>query len=154
VLIIAIVTLVAVGLLAGTLAALATPLFAHAEITRNLNDTSAAVDAGIQHGIQTLQSTYRAPSSMCQPPPPGLPPQRLDNPPVLNGYVPMVTCETIPAPPPFSSSQWATYFILTSGPPPGSASRVYSARAVVQVNNLTGATTVLSWKTCQDPGPC
>jgi hypothetical protein len=146
VIILVIAILVAVGVLAGALAALAGPIFAQAEVTRNLNDTGAAIDAGIEHGIQTFQRGLLANPGQCPPAP--QPPQQLTNPPSVNGLVPIVTCQTV------SSLPWISKVVLTSSPPLTTNGRVFSARAVVEVNTLTGATTILSWKTCQDPGPC
>jgi hypothetical protein len=150
VLILVIAILVAIGILVGALAALAGPIFAQAEVTRNLNDTGAAIDAGLEHGIQTLQTAFPTNPGLCPP----TSPAPLGNPPTVNNYVPIVTCQTIPPPPPFSTSPSITYVILTSSPSPGSTSRVYSARAVLQVNDFTGATTIMSWRTCQDGPSC
>jgi hypothetical protein len=154
VLILVIAILVAVGILVGALAALAGPMFAQAEVARNLNDTGAAIDAGIEHGIQTLQATIPALLFLCPSPPRHLTVAQV--PPVppapSNNYVAIVQCQLLP-----SSVSGTSEIVFTSTLPPtapGVGGRVYSARAVVEVNNFTGATTILSWKTCQDPGPC
>jgi hypothetical protein len=149
VLLLALAILIGVGLLLGALARLATPIFAQTEVTRNLNDTDAALDAGISHGIQTLQTgPISANPGLCQAPPPGQPPQQLINPPYVNGIAPIVTCEIT------SSSNGISQVVLTSSPPVGTSTRILSARAVVQVNNFTGAVTILSSRMCQDGPAC
>jgi hypothetical protein len=148
VLILVIAILVSVGLLVGALAGLATPIFAQAEVTRNLNDTGAAIDAGIEHGIQTIQSGLLQSGLVGNPA--QCPPQ-LNNAPKVNGLVPIVTCVATAISPGISQ------VVLTSSPPLGGYGRVFSARAVLEVNTLPGAkgaTTILSWKTCQETGPC
>jgi hypothetical protein len=151
VLILVIAILVAVGMLVAALASLATPIFAQAKVTRDLNDTGAAIDAGIQYGIQSLQASFSSNPGMCQPPPNPAP---VVNPPTVNNYgPPRVKCATVPPSSTSLTSQWITEVVLTSHPPRGTNGR-YSARAVVEVNNLTGATTILSWRTCQDQDPC
>jgi hypothetical protein len=148
-LILALAILIGVGLLLGALARLATPIFAQAEVTRSLNDADAAIDAGLGHGIQTLQTSSLASNpGLCQAPPPGQPPQQLINPPYVNGIVPIVTCEVT------SSSSSVSTIVLTSSPPVGTSTRIVSGRAVVQVNNFTGAVTILSSRICQDGPAC
>jgi hypothetical protein len=157
VIILVIAILVAVGVLLGALARLATPLFASAEVTQKLNDTRAAIDAGIEHGIQSLRASILAnpgamptlcPTTWTGPLPPSLTSEPA---PSVNGYAPYVRCGTL------SQSTSVTEIVLVSTPsfvnPPGPV-RVFSARALVEANNFTGATTILSWKTCQDPGSC
>jgi hypothetical protein len=150
VLIIAIVTLVAVGLLIGALATLATPIFAQAKVTQNLGDSSAFIDAGIEYGIQALQAD---PSMLpnCVPPF-----NDITNPPPVNssGSPPLVTCTTVPASLPSLQSPWISEVVLTSRPPRGFTGRVVTARAVIAVNKVTGATTILSWRRCQDTDRC
>jgi hypothetical protein len=145
VIILVIAILVAVGVLVGALAALATPIFAHAGVTRNLNDANAAIDAGIEHGIQQLQTAFPTNPGFC----PQTSPAQVPQPPTVNGsnYPVIVWCQTQSPPPAPGISQ----IVLTSNPGPGSGVTRLWARAVVQVNNFTGATTILSWRTCQDP---
>jgi hypothetical protein len=153
VLIFSIIILVAVGLLIGALATLATPIFSQALVTRNLNKTGAGIDAGIEYGIQTLQTFHPVPASMC--PDKSKAPAQLTNNPSAGGsapaspdnYVASVYCQNISP----SPSNGISTIVLTSSPPAPGGPRVFSARAVIEVNDLTGATTILSWRTCQDP---
>jgi hypothetical protein len=130
--------LVVVGILVGALASLATPIFAHATVVRNLNDTVAATDAGLQYGIQFLQTDFRTHPDLCSPAIGRVAPS-------LNLHSVAVNC-TIQ-----SSAGAISQILLTSTSKPGNGvSRVIFARAVVQVNNVTGATTIMSWRTCQE----
>jgi hypothetical protein len=151
VLIFAIIILAAAGLLVGALASLATPIFRQAVVTRNLNKTGTGIDAGIAYGIQTLQTFHPVPSSMCPRKPasaqlPNSPHAGGSGPTALDNYTASVYCQNITALP----SNGVSTIVLTSTPSQGAGDR-FSARAVVEVNDFTGATTILSWRTCQDP---
>jgi hypothetical protein len=133
--------LVMIGIFAGALVGLATPTFHHAASVRNLNDTVATADSGINWAIQSLQGNPTA----CPPAGP--------QPPVNTGSL-AVTCQDVTAqvtasghPPP----PGARYLQITSQATPSSGSPV-TAKAVVQVNDTTGSATIESWRVCQD-GP-
>jgi hypothetical protein len=145
VIILVIAILVVVGILVGALASLATPIFAHATVVQKTNNSVAATDSGIEYGIRTMQSFFNSNPGASPPFCPsgaGQPLRGVPN--AVNNQTPNVTCATL------SSSGEISLVALTSTAGVG---RTMSARAVVQVNELTGATTIESWRTCQDPSP-
>jgi hypothetical protein len=145
VIIIVLAALILIGVLVGALASLATPIFANAQATRNVSDTVADANAGIEYGIQTIQALLPTDAGLC--PGGGAP---LRNAPQVNHLLPVqVMCATSSTP---ASPPGISYIVVTSlAPTGGGAARGSSARAVVQVNDATGATTIESWRTCQDP---
>jgi hypothetical protein len=146
ILVLVLTVLIVVGVLVGALAALAAPIFAHAAVVQNVNETVATADSGIQYGIQQVQINVPtgAPLVWCPvgsfgglPNPPS---------PMINGRSVVIMCEIQSQP-----ANGLSIVVIASTVPPGSGnSRVISARAVFQVNNSTGAWTVQSWRTCQD----
>jgi Tfp pilus assembly protein PilX len=134
--------LVIVGIFAGALAGLATPTFHHAAAVRNLNDTVAAADSGINYGIQALQGNPAPCLGTAAASVPGTPP-------AVNTGTLAVTCQgvqpaSVPTPP-----AGVSYVQLTSTATPSGGSPV-TAKAVVQVNETTGSATIESWRVCQD----
>ncbi len=142
VIILVLAILVAVGIVVGAMAALATPIFAHAATVQSVDDTASIADSGLQYGIQVLRTV----PGFCSP----STPQLMRNVPALHargGVVSaQVQCSTV------SSAGTISNILITSTVAPGNGvNRAISARAVVELNTATQATTVESWRVCQDP---
>jgi hypothetical protein len=141
IIVIALAFLVVAGVLVGALASLATPVFAHAKVVQTNNEAVAATNAGIEYGISTLQTVFPLSQAFC--PSTG---GSVRGVPPVNGLTANLVCSSTPYPGQSQISQ--VVLSSTSG-----SGRTFGARAVVLVNNLTGATAIQSWRTCQDPGP-
>jgi hypothetical protein len=140
--------LIAVSILVGALVGLATPIFAHARVVQNVNNTVSAADSGIEYGVQQIEGLFpQNPTNPSICPVGSL--QPVPNPPLINGRTTLsVSCEVLP---PGPSSGGISLVVIQSTVQPGDGvSRVISARAVAQVNDMTGATTIQSWRLCQD----
>ncbi len=136
--------LILLGVLAGALAGLATPSFTHAAVVRNVNDTAAAADSGIEYGIQSLKNK----SSHCLdvPPPSTLPTVR-DRPSIARAA--QVTCQVLP--PATGTPDGLSFILLVSTAQlAGSASNTVESRAVLLINDRTGSATIMSWRSCRD----
>jgi hypothetical protein len=140
ILVLALGILIVLGILVGALAGLAAPSFAHASVVRNVNDTVASADSGIEYAIQSLKAT------------PGgcliIPAQA----PMINDRNAVVSCTpfTLPAGTPAGISG----FVLVSKAQIGSGSAdTIQSTAVIEINDDTGSPTVMSWTTCH-AGEC
>ena len=95
ILVLVLAMLILLGILVGALAGLAAPSFAHAAVVRNLNDTVADANSGIEYGIQALKDNAqpvpgcRSPSR-CRAPPATMPP--------FNGHAGTLTCQQVNPP--------------------------------------------------------
>ena len=133
--------LILLGVLAAALAGLATPSFTHAAVVRNLNDTAAAADAGIEYGIQSLKNQ----PSQCLDAPSTLPPTG----PTVNTRAAQVTCQVLP---PATGTPEGLSFIqlISTAQLAGSASNTVESRAVLLINDRTGSATIMSWRSCRN----
>jgi hypothetical protein len=139
ILVLALGILIVLGILVGALAGLAAPSFVHASVVRNVNDTVATADSGIEYAIQSLRAT------------PGgcltIPPQA----PTINGRSALVTCAPfgLPAGTPAGISA----FVLVSKAQIGTSSaETIQSTAVIEINDDTGSPSVMSWTTCGSGG--
>jgi len=135
--------LVLLGILAGGLAALTTPSFAHAAAVRNVGDTVAASDSGIEYGIQSLIDKPLADNpTACS----ALP----TNAPNINSRAVAVSCTVLTPPAVPAAPAGISYVLLQSTAQTGGAtSHTVVSRAVVEINNQTGSATIRSWTTSQ-----
>jgi hypothetical protein len=137
--------LVMIGIFAGALVGLATPTFHHAASVRNLNDTVASADSGVNWAIQSLRGNptpclQTTPTPMSGPPPVG------------TGSL-SVSCQAVQlSPAPYTPPAGVSYAVIKSIAAPSSGNPVVTAKAVVQVNDTSGSATIVSWRICQD-GP-
>jgi hypothetical protein len=138
VLVLALGLVIALGVLVGALAGLAAPSFVHSSVVRQINDTVATADSGIEYAIQSVKDD----PDNCQ----NLFPT---NSPVINGRKATVTCTKLPGTPTGISE-----LRLQSTAHIGSSSAgTVQSRAVIQINSDTGSPTIMSWTTC-DSGGC
>jgi hypothetical protein len=140
ILVLVLAALIVLGILAGALAALASPSLTHATVIRNVSDTVATADSGIEYGIQSLKTA----PTQCQGP---LPPA-----PTINGRAPAVSCTTLD--PPDGTPTGISYVLLVSTAEIASSNQnLIESRAVLEINDQTGSATIISWRSCRN-GEC
>jgi hypothetical protein len=143
--------LVMIGIFAGALVGLATPTFHHAASVRNLNDTVATADSGINWAIQSLQGNPTPCLETTPTPMSGPPSVNTGNAGSLSVSCQAVQLSTPPYTPPAGVNYaGVSYAVIKSTFTPSSGTPVVTAEAVVQVNDTSGSATVVSWRICQD----
>jgi hypothetical protein len=151
ILVLVLAMLILLGILVGALAGLAAPSFTHANVVRNLGDTVADNNSGIEYGIQALNDNPK-PCLVAPPQPVPIPAPPATMPP-FNGHRVTLTCQQVGPPPGTQPQTGISYILLQSTAQAASGqTNPLVASAVVEMNNLTGSTTIVSWRTCRDPG--